>query len=76
MWFVIYVLVKKHMKEIKSVSTPTLVLFERCHSFKDWGLQRLQKCSAAPWQPAQCSLNVNKCEIAHTPASEWQLIKN
>lgn len=60
------------MKEKKTASAPTLVLFERCHSFKDWGLHILQQCNAAPWQQARCSLNVNKYQIACT--SECQLI--
>lgn len=70
------VLVKKHVKEKKKnlTSAPTLVLFRRCHSFKDWCLQTLQKCNAAPWQPASHSLNVNKSEIIRDPSLECQLI--
>lgn len=68
------VLVKEHVKGKKKTSAPTLVLFERCHSFKDWCLQTLQKCNAAPWQPASHSLNVNKREIRQGPALEYMLI--
>ena len=66
MWFVILCSCKEMWSKKKNkknpASAPTLVLFERCHSFKDWGLQTLQK----HLQPAPCSVNVNKREIAHT----------
>lgn len=59
MWFMILCSCKKKLVRKKTASAPTLVLYERCHSFKDWGLHRVQQCNAAPWQRAQCSLNVN-----------------
>lgn len=74
MWFVIFCSCKETYEGKKTASAPTLVLSKRCHSFKDWGLQTVQKCNTARWQPARCSLNVNKWEIVHG-ASECQLIK-
>lgn len=50
MWFVIFCSCKETYEgggKKHPASAPTLVLFERCHSFKDWGLQTLQKCNAA-----------------------------
>lgn len=75
MWFVILRSCEGTSKKKKKLtSAPTLVLFQRCHSFKDWCLQTLQKSNAAPWQPVSHSLNVNKSEIIHDPSLECQLI--
>lgn len=50
MWFVILRSCEETCegKKTNLTSAPTLVLFRRCHSFKDWYLQTLQKCNAAP----------------------------
>lgn len=76
MWFVILCSCKESYEgKKKAASAPTLVLFQRCHSFKDWSLHTLQKCNAAPWQHVQCSQNVSEYQTVCNSVSACQLIR-
>ena len=75
--FLLRNLCRKKEKKKKTASAPTLVLFERCHSFKGLGFAHtaeMQRSTLATH--TQCSLNVNTYQIAHSPATKCQLIRN